>query len=197
MACVGNFLFSRHQAGLLPPMSSGMIRQALRSRLVRGAPKVKAPPRPPKRPSAYILFTTQERENLKDEPYFKALSPPEKMKELGKKWKAASDSDKAKFQEQADAAIMPTAAAAPELPELPAFVPVKSDKEMDTLVARLEEAGLQGFFIDVLKADDGQEITLPKIGKVTVQKAAEKKPTKNPPLTITFKANPALRSKVE
>eukprot|EP01064_Diplonema_japonicum_P026978 TRINITY_DN3864_c2_g1_i1.p1 TRINITY_DN3864_c2_g1~~TRINITY_DN3864_c2_g1_i1.p1 ORF type:complete len:222 (+),score=115.89 TRINITY_DN3864_c2_g1_i1:70-666(+) len=65
--------------------------------------KGKKDPNAPKRPlSSYMLFCKDERENVKAEnPDIKAT---EILKELGKKWSEASDSDKEKYTEMANEA---------------------------------------------------------------------------------------------
>ena len=81
---------------------------------------------------------------------------------------------------------------------MPAFLPFKTEKDLDDLSKKLTDAGLTGFFVDVLKAAEGDEITIDKIGKLTITREGnEKKATKNPPVTITFKPSAAFRKKVD
>ena len=175
-----------------------MIQQALRPRLVRGTPKAVKAVKSTRAATGYMLFCAQERAKLNDEPFFQALAPPKKMAELAGRWKGLSDGEKAPFQEQAAAMPKPPAAAEPTQEELPAFLPFKTEKDLDDLSKKLTDAGLTGFFVDVLKAAEGDEITIDKIGRLTITREGnEKKATKNPPVTITFKPSAPFRKKVD
>ena len=154
------------------PMASSRLLDALAKDVVRGTLKATKIAIAPRKPSAYILFGKDVRQKLAEEPFFKAMSAPDKMKHIAAEW---SKADKAAWQSKAEAAPAPPAPTPTEPADFPKFIAIKNQGKEDAQVKAYTAAVLQGQFIDLLKAQPGEEITIEGIGKVTITEASTPK----------------------
>ena len=149
------------------------LASALLKSAVHGVPNVKKAVIP-RKPSAYIVFSTETRKELAAEPSFQAMTATEKMTHIAEKWGTA---DKDVWKNKADAMPAPVAPPTEELPQFPSFIKLRDQKTFDTVSKRVATAAIQELFEELLAKPVGGELTIQGIGKLSV--TVNEKPKKN------------------